>query len=100
MNGQVLYTAAWRPNTIGEIQIYEWAYKDFRAKYDSLWNNGWRLFLLNNFVVNGEVRYNAVWRRPAPASEIQLYESSYEGFRKQYDSLWCDGWRLRLLNVW
>lgn len=97
---QVLYTAVWHRSTSAESQVYGWKYEDFRKKYDQLWPNGWRLSILNNYVLNGQVLYTAVWRRPAPIGEIQVYEWSYENFRREYDVLWCDGWRLKILNVW
>jgi hypothetical protein len=78
--------------------VYEWPYEDYRKKYDELWNQGWRLHILNNVVVNGQVRYTAVWR-PDTSSEIQVYDWLYVDFRKKYDELWNQGWRLKLLDV-
>jgi hypothetical protein len=71
-NDPVVYTAVWRPSTEGEIQVYGWKYEDYRAKYDELWNQGWRLKLLNVYVVSGQVLYTAVWR-PSTEGEIQVY---------------------------
>lgn len=45
----------------------------------------------------GQVRYTAVWRR-STAPEIQLYGAGYEQYRKRYDELWPQGWRLHLLE--
>lgn len=42
----VRYTAVWRRSTEGEIQVYGWTYEDLRARYDVLWELGWRLALL------------------------------------------------------
>jgi hypothetical protein len=89
----------WRPSTEGEIQVYGWAYEDFRAKYDELWPQGWRLHLLNNYVVNGEVLYTAVWR-PSTEGEIQVYGWAYEDFRAKYDELWPQGWRLHIVAIY
>ena len=93
------YTAIWRPSTSGEIQVYESSYADYRKKYDELWQQGWRLHILNTFVVNGQTRYTAVWR-PSTAGEIQVYEWSYADYRKKYDELWQQGWRLKLINTY
>jgi hypothetical protein len=41
--GTPRYTAVWRPSAEGEIQVYGWIYQDYRAKYDGLWDRGWRL---------------------------------------------------------
>lgn len=93
------YTAVWRPSTAGEIQVYGWTYAGFRAKYDELWPQGWRLKQLNVHVVNGQPRYTAVWK-PSTEGEIQVYGWSYEDFRAKYDELWPQGWRLKLLSVY
>jgi hypothetical protein len=63
-DGTVLDDAIWRPGSHGEIQVYGWTYADYRAKYDELWPKGWRLYILNPYVLpGGEVRYDAVWRQ-------------------------------------
>ncbi len=95
----MLYTAVWRPSTSGEIQVYGWSYEDYRKKYDELWNQGWRLHILNNYIVNGQVLYTAVWR-PDTSDEIQVYQWLYVDFRKKYDELWNQGWRLKILDVY
>jgi hypothetical protein len=93
------YSAVWRPAPSEEIQVYGWKYEDFRAKYDELWPQGWRLHLLNNYVVNGEVLYTAVWR-PSTEGEIQVYGWTYEDFRAKYDELWPQGWRLHIVAIY
>ena len=37
------YTAVWEPSKAGEIQLYDVTYEEYRAKYDQLWGQGWRL---------------------------------------------------------
>jgi hypothetical protein len=96
-NGQVLYNAVWRPSTSAEIQVYGWSYADYRAKYDELWPQGWRLYILQSYVKNGQVLYNAVWRR-GTIGEIQFYGRSYADYRAKYDELWPQGWRLYILQ--
>ena len=47
-----------------EIQIYGATYSAYRAEYDTLWPEGWRLYILQSFVAaDGTVLYNAVWRQ-------------------------------------
>jgi hypothetical protein len=95
---QVRYTAVWEQSTAGEIQVYGWTYEDYRKKYDELWQKGWRLKLLQPFVLSGnQVRYTAVWEQ-STAGEIQVYGWTYEDYRKKYDELWQKGWRLKLLQ--
>ena len=95
--GPVRYTAVWRPSTEGEIQVYGWAYPDYRNLYDQLWPQGWRLKLIQPYVVNGQVRYTAVWR-PSTEGEIQVYGWAYRDYRARYDVLWQYGWRLKLVE--
>src|SRR5262245_2198925 len=78
--GPVRYTAVWRPSAEGEIQVYGWAYQDYRNLYDQLWPQGWRLKLLSVYVVNGQVRYTAVWR-PSAEGEMQVYGWAYQDYR-------------------
>ena len=73
--------------------------EDVRAKYDELWGQGWRLKLLEPYVVNGNVYYTAVWR-PSWSGEYQVYGWSYADFRARYDELWQQGWRLKILRAY
>jgi murein DD-endopeptidase MepM/ murein hydrolase activator NlpD len=92
----VRYTAAWQPSNEGEIQVYGWTYADYRAKYDELWPQGWRLKHLAPYIVGGGVRYTATWQ-PSSEGEIQVYGWTYADYRAKYDELWPQGWRLKLL---
>jgi hypothetical protein len=79
--------------------VYGWAYQDFRNKYDELWPQGWRLHILQSYVVGGAVRYNAVWR-PGTSGEVQVYGWRYQDYRDQDDELRAQGWRLLLLDAY
>jgi concanavalin A-like lectin/glucanase superfamily protein/peptidase M23-like protein/polyglycine hydrolase-like protein len=96
-NPTAQYNAVWRPNTTPEIQVEGWKYQDYRAAYDQLWPQGWRLYTLQSYVLNGQVLYNAVWR-PGATSEIQVYGWTYQDYRQKYDELWPQGWRLYILQ--
>ncbi|MEA2605160.1 MAG: hypothetical protein QOF89_6152 [Acidobacteriota bacterium] len=91
------FTAVWQPSTQPEIQVNGWTYDAYRQKYDELWGVGWRLHLLQPYVVNGQVLYNAVWR-PGTESEVQVYGWKYQDYRNKYDQLWGQGWRLKILQ--
>ncbi|MEM9004751.1 MAG: M12 family metallopeptidase [Cyanobacteria bacterium P01_F01_bin.86] len=99
INDQVRYNAVWYKSrsSIGEIQIYGWKYQDFRAKYDELWPQGWRLHILKNYVIKNQVFYTAVWRRSKRA-EIQVYDWKDQDLRAKANELWPQGWRLRIVN--
>ena len=82
----------------GEVQVYGWSYADYRKKYDELWPQGWRLYILQAYVKpNGQVLYNAVWRRWM-GDETQVYGWSYTDYKKKYDELFPQGWRLYILQ--
>lgn len=99
-NGDVLYNAVFRPGDSGETQVYGWKFTDFQTEYNKLWNEGWRLYILDSYVISdGTVRYNAVWR-PATHGEIQVYDWTYSSFRTEYNTLWKSGWRLYILNAY
>ncbi|MFE8603476.1 LamG-like jellyroll fold domain-containing protein [Archangium violaceum] len=96
-NPTARYTAVWQRTTVGEHKVEGVRYADFRAAYDELWPEGWRLHQLQSYVVSGQVLYNAVWR-PGTESEVQVYGWSYQDFRAKYDELYPQGWRLHLLQ--
>jgi len=99
INNEVRYTAVWRqPSNIGEYQVYGYQYNDYRARYDALWPQGWRLQLLSQYVIGGQVKYTAVWRQIGSVDETQVYGYSYNDYRARYDTLWPLGWRLYLLE--
>jgi hypothetical protein len=91
------YCAVWKESEKPEVQVYDWAYGDVRAKYDELWPQGWRLKILSPYVVNDQVRYAAVWG-PGTEGEIQVYDWAYSDVRAKYDELWPQGWRLKILS--
>lgn len=93
----VRYTAAWAPGSGGEFQIYDVPYAKYRARYDELWPDGWRLHSLSIVVVNSQPLYTAVWR-PGGGGEIQIYDVPYAQYRAKYDELWPQGWRLKLIT--
>jgi hypothetical protein len=93
----VAYDAVWRPGDSGEFQVYGWNYPDYRSRYDDLWPQGWRLYILQAYFSNGQTLYNAVWR-PGSMPEIQVYGYKYVDYRKKYDELWPQGWRLYVLD--
>jgi hypothetical protein len=54
----------WRPGTHAETQVYDWTYPDYRTEYNTLFLEGWRLYILNAYVLPGDkVRYDAVWKK-------------------------------------
>jgi hypothetical protein len=67
--------------SLGEIQDYGVSYTQYRADYDRLGQQGWRLYNLQSFALaNGTACYNAVWR-PGNGPEIQVYGWTYADYR-------------------
>jgi hypothetical protein len=91
------FTAVWTTSADPEIQMSGASYASYRARYDELWNVGWRLHILQPYVVNDTVYYNAVWR-PAGGAEVQIYGVPYATYRAKYDALWQQGLRLAMLQ--
>jgi hypothetical protein len=98
MTAQPLYSAVWQRSDDFEEQLTDATYADFRARYDELWGQGWRLKGLSNTVINGQTRYNATWHR-SDDGEIQLYEATFQDYSARYNELWGQGWRLKLLDT-
>ena len=96
LNDQVLYSAVWRKSAEPEHHFYGLNEQDLRKKYNGL-PKGWRLFILNNYVVDGKVKYTAVFRQKNEA-EHQFYGLTFAEFRKKYDELYPKGFRLHILN--
>lgn len=99
-NGDVLYNAVFRVGDNSERQVYGYTYSDFLTKYNTLFPEGWRLYILDPYVISdGTVRYNAVWR-PGTHAETQVYNWTYTDFRNQYNMLFPEGWRLYILSAY
>jgi murein DD-endopeptidase MepM/ murein hydrolase activator NlpD len=95
--GPIRYTAAWERGTNPEIQMYGVTYEQYRAKYDSIWNDGWRLAILEAVGVDNHARYTAVWR-PIGGSEFQLYGATRAELEAENHRRHNDGWRIDLLT--
>jgi hypothetical protein len=90
-------TTVWEKSSAEEERVDAWPYPYYRARYDELWKQGWRLHQLATTVDDGQVFYSATWRK-ATSNEVQVYGFSYDDYRKKYDELWKQGWRLHLLD--
>ena len=80
------------------MQVYGSTFADYKKKYDELWLQGWRIYILQSYVTSdGKVLYNAVWRQGI-YDEEQVYGYSFADYKKEYDKLWPKGWRLYILH--
>ncbi|MBC8067139.1 MAG: hypothetical protein IAG13_02305 [Deltaproteobacteria bacterium] len=99
VDGKAQYSAVWKKiGNVAEKQVYGFSYDDYRAKYDDLWKDGWRLHLIEPYGIGLSTKYTAVWRKTGNVAEKQVYGKSYDAYREAYDELWKDGWRLHLLE--
>src|SRR5260370_1032230 len=98
-NSTPLYNAVWKSGTEGEQQMYGLKFQDFKATYDQVWPQGWRLYILQAYVLNDQVLYNAVWHQ-GTQGEKQAYGLNYQDFKATYDQLWNQGWRLYILQAY
>ncbi len=92
--------AVWHPGTVGEKQDIAVTLAQLKSDYSDLRKQGWRLYILQAYVLsNGNVRYNAVWH-PGTHPEIEMYEANYTDYRAKYDTLYQEGWRLYILQTY
>ncbi len=99
-NGEVKYNAVWRPGVSEEIKEYKKSLGEIKKEYDKIWTEGWRLYILQSYSkANGKVFSDAVWRR-GKMPEKQVYGVSYDDYKKKYDELWPEGWRLYILDTY
>jgi hypothetical protein len=52
----------------------------------------------HTYTQNNQTFYDAVWRKSTDG-EIQVCNVPFATFKESYDALWCDGWRLKLIDV-
>ncbi|RUS27947.1 hypothetical protein BC938DRAFT_482536 [Jimgerdemannia flammicorona] len=99
LNDKVYFSAVWRKPMISvdEVRVFGWKFNNFKAKYDAIRPQNWRLHILDTYVVNDEVFYSAVWRR-SDATEIQVYSVNLETYTAKYTALWPLGYQLHIIN--
>jgi hypothetical protein len=98
-DGKALYQAVWRKGTQAEMQYYHLTYTEFQKKYDQLWKEGWRIYLLQNYRLENKIYFNATWRK-GDGGEMQWYGLDGRSYGHKAQAMRRDGWRLRLLDVY
>jgi hypothetical protein len=95
-DGGVRYNAVLRPaGNTDEKHLYGVTFAEFKSLYNTLFPEGWRLYILQSYVADGDVRYNAVWRSGAGmAGEFQEYGVDISDLDTWYDGYKSDDWRL------
>ncbi|MEM9091841.1 MAG: hypothetical protein AAGC93_24275, partial [Cyanobacteria bacterium P01_F01_bin.53] len=82
-----------------ENQIFQQKLRTVQSKNDELWKKGWRLRILNTYVIHGQIRYTAVWVE-STRDEIQVYGWKEKDFLSRNDELWEKGWRISILQIY
>lgn len=94
----VFYNALWRQGISNENALYAMSAATFASTYSSMHAAGWRLYLLQSYVLGGEILYNAVWR-PGSHEEIEVHGVSYAQYITEFNELWTEGYRLYILDT-
>ena len=103
VNGELSYTAVFRNSDANEetSSFNGYDFDTYQAKYDELWPQGYRLEILEVFVLDGEPRYMATWRKQRGNSgEVQHYGLNRNQLIAKYDELWRSNWRLEMIETY
>jgi hypothetical protein len=113
VNGELLFDAVWRqpdgantnsPPTpctcTAEQHVYGWTRADYLKEYAKLSAIGYRLYIVDSYVIDdGTVRYNAIWRL-ANHDEFSIYGYTLADYKTEYQTETANGYRLYILNVY
>jgi len=92
-----MFGAIWHPSQVDEIDSFGSTYDCVRAKYDRIRSDGWRYFVLQPYVVNGQLRYNAIWRKSTEDETVSAGDT-FADFSAKDSALTSTGWRLKILQ--
>jgi C1A family cysteine protease len=98
-DGKPQYSAVWHKlGDIAEKRLFGLGEKEYLAKYDELHKAGWRVHLLEPYVVGGVVKYSAVFRKAPKVEEQQAVGLAFTAYEKKNAALRGDGWHVHLLE--
>ncbi|MBC8066965.1 MAG: hypothetical protein IAG13_01415, partial [Deltaproteobacteria bacterium] len=97
-DGKAQYSVVWRKvGNVEEKLLFGASAADYQAKNQDLNASGWRVHVLEPYVVGSSVKYTAVWRK-SDAEEKQVLGKSRAELEAQHTELRAQGWRLHLLE--
>ena len=96
-DGQVRYDALWNPGNYAQFYIRGWAPQDFQKKYGEMWQQNFKLLLLDAHISGGQIRYDAVWN-PDSGAQYVVWGKTREQVRADYDEMWQQGMKLTSMN--
>jgi len=97
--GKAQYSVVWHKlGDIAEKRAFGLGESDYLAKYEELEKAGWRVHLLEPYVVGGVVKYSAVFRKESKVEEKQVLGLGSAEFEKHNAALRGDGWHVHLVE--
>jgi hypothetical protein len=83
-----------------EQHVYGWTRADYLTEYTKLAAIGYRLYLLDPYVISdGTVRYNAIFRA-STVDEVPIYGYTYKDYLNEYEKQYANGYRLYILEAY
>jgi hypothetical protein len=97
-DGRPQYGIVWRKaSSIEEKVELGITVSAYSARYEELEQQGWRVHLVEPYVVGGATRVAAVWRKD-DAAQKQVFAVDRKAFDAKDAELRAEGWRLHLLE--
>ncbi|MGX7676286.1 hypothetical protein [Plantactinospora sp. DSM 117369] len=91
------FDAIWEPGTDNRAWVHTWTAQDLLARNSELFNQGWRIDSLTAVKdINGEMRYNAIWKPGSGLSPVVIGWTEQQFFA-QVSTYWSQGlrpWRI------
>jgi len=95
----MFYNALWRPGISAEQAHYAISGPQLKSLNNTLSSSGWRLYLLQSYVVgSGAPEYDAIWR-PGNHAEISIHDATFATYMTEYNNLSAQGYRLYILDT-
>ena len=73
--------------------------QDFVRRNEELRQEGWRIYLLKPYRLNGEILYSAVWVHQPDQPQPYAFNMRYADFKVLLDQREAEGWRLDQFSI-
>jgi len=83
--------------SVNEAAVYAWSWTDFNNKNNQLRSQGWRLVLVDSFMMMNGVHFSATWR-PSTADQVDIFGWASSDFLNEIQSLGNQGWGMTLMD--
>ena len=83
---------------VGEKRVFGVGEKDYLTQYAALQDAGWRVHLLEPYVLGGVVKYSAVFRKAPKVQEQQALSLAPKAYAAKNEAMRKDGWHLHVLE--